>query len=134
MGHSKAMAYAGNEPERIRMTPERWQQVKGVLQSVLELAPSERTGFLNLACEGDESLRHEVESLLAAGDEGCSGFLQSPPTMRLGKGIRVGEYEIQSLLGAGGMGEVYRARDLRLRRDVAIKVLPSFVSSNPDRL
>jgi serine/threonine protein kinase len=128
------MAYAGNEPERIRMTPERWQQVKGVLQSVLELAPSERTGFLNRACEGDESLRHEVESLLAAGDEGCSGFLQSPPTMRLGKGIRVGEYEIQSLLGAGGMGEVYRARDLRLRRDVAIKVLPSFVSSNPDRL
>jgi serine/threonine protein kinase len=46
----------------------------------------------------------------------------------------VGDYEIQSLLGAGGMGEVYRARDLRLRRDVAIKVLPAFVSSDPDRL
>jgi serine/threonine protein kinase len=116
------------------MTPERWQEVKGVLQSVLELAPRERPAFLDRACHGDESLRYEVESLLAAGDEGCSGFLKSPPTVRLGEGTRVGEYEIQSLLGAGGMGEVYRARDLRLRRDVAIKVLPSFVSSNPDRL
>ena len=47
---------------------------------------------------------------------------------------RLGDYEIQSMLGAGGMGEVYRARDLRLRREVAIKVLPSFASSDPERL
>jgi eukaryotic-like serine/threonine-protein kinase len=116
------------------MTPERWQEIKGVLENVLELVPSERASFLDRTCEKDESLRREVESLLAAGEDGCSSFLQSPPTVRLGKGIRVGDYEIQSLLGAGGMGEVYRARDLRLRRDVAIKVLPSFVSSDPERL
>ncbi len=116
------------------MTPERWQQVKGVLQSVLELPPSEQGAFLKRACDGDQELRQEVESLLAAGKEGRSGFLQSPPMMHLSKGTHVGDYEIQSLLGAGGMGEVYRARDLRLRRDVAIKVLPAFVSSDPDRL
>lgn len=116
------------------MTPERWQQVKEVLQSVLELAPSERAAFLDQACDSDQALRREVEELVAVGDKGGSSFMQSPPSMRLGKGARVGEYEIQSLLGAGGMGEVYRARDLRLRRDVAIKVLPAFVSSNPERL
>jgi serine/threonine protein kinase/Tol biopolymer transport system component len=116
------------------MTPERWQQVKEVLQRVLELAPSERAAFLDQACDGDQALRREVESLLAAGDKGRSSFWQSPPSMRLRKGIRLGDYEIQSLLGAGGMGEVYRARDLRLRRDVAIKVLPAFVSSDPERL
>jgi TolB-like protein/Tfp pilus assembly protein PilF len=116
------------------MTPERWQQVKGVLQNVLELAPSGRAAFLDGACNGDPLLRQEVDSLLAAGDEGRSSFLQFPPTVHLGKGTRVGDYEIQSLLGAGGMGEVYRARDLRLRREVAIKVLPVFVSSDPDRL
>jgi eukaryotic-like serine/threonine-protein kinase len=116
------------------MTPERWQQVKELLQRVLELAPSERAAFLDQACDGDQALRREVESLLAAGDKGRSSFWQSSPSMRLRKGIRLGEYEIQSLLGAGGMGEVYRARDLRLRRDVAIKVLPAFVSSDPERL
>lgn len=116
------------------MTPERWQQVKGVLENVLEVAPHDRAAFLDQACGGDQVLRQEVESLLAAGDEGRSSFLQSPPTVRLRKGTRVGEYEIQSLLGAGGMGEVYRARDLRLHRDVAIKVLPAFVSSDPERL
>jgi len=128
------VAATGDEPERIVMTPERWRQVKAVLDNVLEIAPPERDAFLDQACDGDQELRQEVESLLAAGDEGCSSFLQSPPVMRLGKGTRVGDYEIQSLLGAGGMGEVYRARDLRLRRDVAIKVLPAFVSSDPDRL
>src|SRR4029077_17438792 len=74
------------------------------------------------------------ESLLAADEKGRSGFLQSPPAMQLINATRIGSYEIQSMLGAGGMGEVYRARDLALRRDVAIKVLPAFVSSDPDRL
>jgi len=134
VGYREAVATPGNEPERIGMTPERWQQEKGVLEKALELLPSERVAFLNQACDGDQELRQEVESLLAAGKEGHGSFLQSPPVMRLGKGTRVGDYEIQSLLGAGGMGEVYRARDVRLRRDVAIKVLPAFVASDPDRL
>jgi serine/threonine protein kinase len=76
-----------------------------------------------------------VESLLAADKQAQTSFLQSPPlAIRLEKGTRLGDYEIQLLLGAGGMGEVYRARDLHLRRDVAIKVLPAVVSSDPERV
>jgi eukaryotic-like serine/threonine-protein kinase len=116
------------------MTPERWQQVKGVLENVLEIAQPERAAFLDQACDGDQALRQEVESLLDSGEQGRSSFLRSPPSLRLVKGTRLGDYEIQSLLGAGGMGEVYRARDLRLRRGVAIKVLPAFVASDPERL
>jgi serine/threonine protein kinase/TolB-like protein/Flp pilus assembly protein TadD len=116
------------------MNPERWQKVKEVLASVLEVASSDRAVFLDQACDGDQALRQEVESLLAAGDAGRADFLQSPLTEHLRKGTRVGDYEIESLLGAGGMGEVYRARDLRLRRDVAVKVLPGVVSSDPERL
>src|SRR5215470_6803473 len=117
------------------MTPERWQQVKEVLHGVLELAPEKRPAFLDQACARDGSLRQDVESLLASSDKARSGFLQSS-TMRvaLTKGIRLGDYEVQSLVASGGMGEVYRAHDRRLDRDVAIKVLPAFLSSDADRL
>jgi len=115
------------------MTPEEWQRVRPILESALALDPSKRSSFLDTACP-ETTLRCEVDSLLAADEKGRSGFLQSPPAVQLVKGTRVGNYEIQSMLGAGGMGEVYRARDLALRRDVAIKVLPAFVSSDPDRL
>src|SRR6204780_5197975 len=54
--------------------------------------------------------------------------------MSLAPGTKLGPYEIQSLIGAGGMGEVYRARDTRLQRDVAIKILPSSFATDPDRL
>jgi len=117
------------------MTPERWQQVKEVLHGALELAPEQRPAFLEQACSSDHALRQDVESLLASSDEARSGFLQSSAVrVTLTKGTRLGDYEVQSLLGSGGMGEVYRARDRRLDRDVAIKVLPSFLSSDPDRL
>jgi hypothetical protein len=115
------------------MTPERWQHIKDVLHEAMDLAPAQRAAFLDQACKDDASLRLEVESLLAMENKGSS-FWQSPPVLHLAKGTRVGDYEIQSMIGAGGMGEVYRARDLRLRRDVAIKVLPAFVSSDPSRL
>lgn len=84
----------------------------------------------------DHSLRREVEALLAASDDVPSSFLKSSPNadLRLSKGTRLGDFEILSLLGAGGMGEVYRARDRRLERDVALKVLPRFVSLDPERL
>jgi serine/threonine-protein kinase len=96
---------------------------------------------LDQACAGDEALRREVESLLAASDEAGS-FIERPQSRdmagalatRLAAGATLGHYRIESLLGAGGMGEVYRARDPRLDRDVAIKVLSPHLSSHTDAL
>lgn len=100
------------------------------------------------SCAGDESLRREVESLLAhhknarkfietpaleSPDAGKSDISEQAP-VALQAGMRLGDYEIQKLLGSGGVGEVYRARDTRLGRDVAIKVLPSYLSGDVDRL
>jgi serine/threonine protein kinase len=118
------------------MTPERWQQVQNVLEKALELAPGERSAFLDRACSSDPSLRHEVETLLASSDGVRSSFLQSSSTLRvtLTPGTKLGEYEVKSLVGSGGMGEVYRAHDSRLGRDVAIKVLPSLFSADSGRL
>jgi eukaryotic-like serine/threonine-protein kinase len=117
------------------MTPERWQQVKGLLHEAKKLAPERRSAFLQRSCSDDQSLRQELESLLASAEKAPPGFLQSSTVrVTLTKGTRLGEYEVESLVGYGGMGEVYRARDRRLDRDVAIKVLPRFLSSDPDRL
>lgn len=117
------------------MTSERWQEVKKVLGGALERAPEERRAYLDEAC-ADPSLRHEVESLLAAREQGDSGFLEHAPMTRarLEKGSKLGPYEIVALLGSGGMGDVYRARDPRLDRGVAIKILPAAVSEDTDRL
>jgi len=122
------------------MTPEHWQQAKIILEKALGVPAHERPHLLLKLCS-DDALRRDVESFLALGDEHArtslleardEGSLNN--SSFLARGTVVGEYEVQSLLGAGGMGEVYRARDPRLRRDVAIKVLPHFVSNDPDRL
>ncbi len=116
------------------MTPERWQQVKGVLQQVLEIPPPHRAAFLSQACDGDESLRLEVESLLMNEEAGAEGFLETPlwtsavfeaALSDSWVGRRIGAYEIVDLMGEGGMGSVYRGvrADKQYEKQVAIKVV-----------
>ena len=126
------------------MTPERWRQVSRIYHDALARDSLERASFLRDACGDDEALRQEVESLLAQ-PASAENFLGEPavamapglvddpaePTLT---GQRLGVYHILDLLGVGGMGEVYRARDTRLGRDVAVKVLPRLFSADPERL
>ncbi len=115
------------------MERERWQQIDKLLQSALELKAEARSAFLHQACAGDEALRQEVESLLAANEEvdsfiespvfeGAAALLTNDQTNSL-LGRRLGAYQILSQLGVGGMGEVYLAQDIRLARKVALKLL-----------
>ena len=123
------------------MTPERWAQVEALCYAALQRPTAEREGFLDTACAGDATLRSEVGSLLAE-ESREAGFMRnaafnvphvvSPEGGALA-GQRLGHYAIGALLGVGGMGEVYRAHDDKLARDVAIKVLPSAFTANPDR-
>ena len=126
------------------MTPERWEQIGQVYEQARELALSERVTFLDRACAGDEELRREVESLLAA-EATIGDFIAAPalkdaaemvtaetPGTLVGK--QLGHYQILSFIGAGGMGEVYSAHDPRLSRKVAIKLLLSGVAQDADRL
>jgi hypothetical protein len=126
------------------MTPERWQKIEQLYHATLEREESQRTAYLHEVCTGDDALRREVESLLGQEKRG-DGFLESPAIEVAARamakdsrqslnGQQLGSYKILSLLGAGGMGEVYQARDTKLGRDVAIKVLPSAFVHDPDRL
>jgi Tol biopolymer transport system component len=117
------------------VTPERHQQICDLLYMALELDAKERDSFLMRMCASDVALRQEVESLLCSSDDVRANFLRSSTSrLALEPGTRLGDYEVESLVGSGGMGEVYRARDLRLARDVAIKVLPAYLSSNQKQL
>lgn len=117
--------------------------MKELFASARAMPVSDRQAYLAAACAGDEVLRQEVESLLAS-DQRAKSFLESPavvrgdgtphPAQSMIEGRRLGAYQVQALLGAGGMGEVYRARDTRLQRNVALKLLPHAFTSDPERL
>jgi len=115
-------------------------RIEAICLGALQREPSSRAAFLDDACGGDDALRREVESLLAHEQTaerlfGASAVdlmvAPAPPSMRVGE--RLGPYRIDSPLAAGGMGEVYRARDTVLNRDVAIKALPVLTQSDPER-
>jgi serine/threonine protein kinase/Tol biopolymer transport system component len=112
---------------------ERWAQISRIYNDAAALAPVDRAGFLRKTCGGDEAMRAEIESLLGD-DTRVNELLEPKSSHRTLIGQRIGGYEIRSLLGVGGMGEVYRARDPKLDRDVAIKVLPVAVASDGERL
>jgi eukaryotic-like serine/threonine-protein kinase len=115
---------------------ERWQQVTEIFHAALARDPARREEFLADACGGDAMLRAEVEALVAA-DHEAGPFGETPlfvPTLSLEPGSSMGPYRIEEPLGAGGMGEVYRARDGTLERDVAIKVLPQHFASDSERV
>ena len=115
------------------MADERWAQISGIYNDAVALAPVDRASFLRKACGGDEALRAEIESLLRD-DSRVNALLEPKGSHTALIGQRIGSYEIRSLLGVGGMGEVYRARDSKLDRDVAIKVLPVAFASDGERL
>src|ERR1700682_1900791 len=133
MGNGASVAAAGNEAEgSAQVTPEVWQRVKEVLAGALEREPGERPAYLDHAC-AEQSLRKEVESLIATHEKGDSRFLEQPATESgaLDSGTLLGSYEIIAPLGTGGMGGVSRARDTRLNREVAVKVLSPTFAHDP---
>ncbi|PYR66299.1 MAG: hypothetical protein DMF88_16790 [Acidobacteria bacterium] len=138
------------------MTDERWPRVKALFQAAVERPPAERDAFLVAATGDDNALRREVASLLTSDTSNVS-FLDRLSSARqpghadllavlpasidhtlpcpvLTAGCRVGPYDIVAPLGAGAMGEVYRAHDMTLNRDVALKVLPELFAVDADRL
>lgn len=120
------------------MTPERYQQIEKIYNAALDLKPDELTPFLEEACAGDDNLLLEVRRLLDA-NEKVTDFLNNPAVEEAKKiedssfiGRQIGRYQLTSEIGSGGMGKVYLARDAKLGRKVAIKILPPESTSQPD--
>jgi Tol biopolymer transport system component len=128
------MVVRAADGEQQAVTPDRWRQVTGIFHGARLMEPAARDEFLRKACGPDGSLRAEVEAMLgahdAAGTFGRTGSLGRMPHLQ--PGTSVGPYRVEALVGTGGMGEVYRATDARLKRTVALKILTADVSADPD--
>jgi serine/threonine protein kinase/class 3 adenylate cyclase/tetratricopeptide (TPR) repeat protein len=126
------------------MTPERWQQIERVFHAALDSDPDVRSSFLNEACAGDDALRSEVESLLASLKQSESVRTMLPAEVAAQMvaeseaetmaGRLLGHYQLLSLLGAGGMGQIYLGLDTRLGRKVALKLLSAHFTTDLDRV
>ena len=123
------------------MLAERWHEIEGIYHFARELQPEERQAYLESACRGDEALRHEVESLLAREDRAAHFLETDEPAIpgdaiagSISEGEQVGHYLVLEFLRKGGMGEVYKARDTRLDRAVAIKFLPESCAADRQAL
>jgi eukaryotic-like serine/threonine-protein kinase len=125
------------------MDPGRWREIERLYHAAMGRPAAERAVFLAEACAGDEALRREVAGLLDI-PRTADGLFAAPAVAAVVSiapdpdqpmtGRRLGVYHLQERIGVGGMGEVYRARDTRLGRNVAIKILPSAFTADADRL